>query len=115
MLYRAPASGTLLSLVLQVTGSVPFELKDIKVVDDQGRDIGMPELRLSMPNFPGAGLAPTQSSPQVSQASTFIVSDNQTAEKAISSQTVFIAGVQRNLSTTMGHSTGLIREQCPVW
>ena len=21
----------------------------------------------------------------------------------------------RNLSTTMGHSTGLIREQCPVW
>ncbi len=23
--------------------------------------------------------------------------------------------VERNLSTTMGHSTGLIREQCPVW
>ena len=23
--------------------------------------------------------------------------------------------VDRNLSTTMGHSTGLIREQCPVW
>ena len=23
--------------------------------------------------------------------------------------------LQRNLSTTMGHSTGLIREQCPVW
>ena len=23
--------------------------------------------------------------------------------------------VLRNLSTTMGHSTGLIREQCPVW
>ena len=23
--------------------------------------------------------------------------------------------VKRNLSTTMGHSTGLIREQCPVW
>ena len=23
--------------------------------------------------------------------------------------------VARNLSTTMGHSTGLIREQCPVW
>ena len=23
--------------------------------------------------------------------------------------------VGRNLSTTMGHSTGLIREQCPVW
>ena len=22
---------------------------------------------------------------------------------------------ERNLSTTMGHSTGLIREQCPVW
>ena len=22
---------------------------------------------------------------------------------------------QRNLSTTMGHSTGLIREQSPVW
>ena len=22
---------------------------------------------------------------------------------------------RRNLSTTMGHSTGLIREQCPVW
>ena len=21
----------------------------------------------------------------------------------------------RNLSTTMGHSTGLIREQCPMW
>ena len=21
----------------------------------------------------------------------------------------------RNLSTAMGHSTGLIREQCPVW
>ena len=27
----------------------------------------------------------------------------------------FILEVQRNLSTTMGHSTGLIREQCPVW
>ena len=24
-------------------------------------------------------------------------------------------GAGRNLSTTMGHSTGLIREQCPVW
>ena len=24
-------------------------------------------------------------------------------------------GRRRNLSTTMGHSTGLIREQCPVW
>ena len=24
-------------------------------------------------------------------------------------------GEHRNLSTTMGHSTGLIREQCPVW
>ena len=24
-------------------------------------------------------------------------------------------GEVRNLSTTMGHSTGLIREQCPVW
>ena len=24
-------------------------------------------------------------------------------------------GEGRNLSTTMGHSTGLIREQCPVW
>ena len=23
--------------------------------------------------------------------------------------------LKRNLSTTMGHSTGLIREQCPVW
>ena len=23
--------------------------------------------------------------------------------------------LNRNLSTTMGHSTGLIREQCPVW
>ena len=23
--------------------------------------------------------------------------------------------LSRNLSTTMGHSTGLIREQCPVW
>ena len=23
--------------------------------------------------------------------------------------------VTRSLSTTMGHSTGLIREQCPVW
>ena len=22
---------------------------------------------------------------------------------------------ERNLSTTMGHSTRLIREQCPVW
>ena len=27
----------------------------------------------------------------------------------------FIAEFIRNLSTTMGHSTGLIREQCPVW
>ena len=26
-----------------------------------------------------------------------------------------LAMVVRNLSTTMGHSTGLIREQCPVW
>ena len=25
------------------------------------------------------------------------------------------SGYSRNLSTTMGHSTGLIREQCPVW
>ena len=25
------------------------------------------------------------------------------------------AVILRNLSTTMGHSTGLIREQCPVW
>ena len=25
------------------------------------------------------------------------------------------ATIDRNLSTTMGHSTGLIREQCPVW
>ena len=25
------------------------------------------------------------------------------------------AELTRNLSTTMGHSTGLIREQCPVW
>ena len=25
------------------------------------------------------------------------------------------AWAERNLSTTMGHSTGLIREQCPVW
>ena len=24
-------------------------------------------------------------------------------------------GPHRNLSTTMGHSTGVIREQCPVW
>ena len=23
--------------------------------------------------------------------------------------------IYRNLSTTMGHSAGLIREQCPVW
>ena len=23
--------------------------------------------------------------------------------------------ILRNLSTTIGHSTGLIREQCPVW
>ena len=28
---------------------------------------------------------------------------------------VFSAEDYRNLSTTMGHSTGLIREQCPVW
>ena len=26
-----------------------------------------------------------------------------------------LGGAERNLSTTMGHSTGLIREQCPVW
>ena len=26
-----------------------------------------------------------------------------------------VALLERNLSTTMGHSTGLIREQCPVW
>ena len=26
-----------------------------------------------------------------------------------------VTRLQRNLSTTMGHSTGLIREQCPVW
>ena len=26
-----------------------------------------------------------------------------------------VAVDNRNLSTTMGHSTGLIREQCPVW
>ena len=25
------------------------------------------------------------------------------------------ASLVRNLSTPMGHSTGLIREQCPVW
>ena len=28
---------------------------------------------------------------------------------------LLIGGARRNLSTTMGHSTGLIREQCPVW
>ena len=28
---------------------------------------------------------------------------------------VFASELGRNLSTTMGHSTGLIREQCPVW
>ena len=28
---------------------------------------------------------------------------------------VFLSEWERNLSTTMGHSTGLIREQCPVW
>ena len=27
----------------------------------------------------------------------------------------FATFMHRNLSTTMGHSTGLIREQCPVW
>ncbi len=26
-----------------------------------------------------------------------------------------VSRVERNLSTTMGHSTGLIREQYPVW
>ena len=26
-----------------------------------------------------------------------------------------VSQARRNLSTTMGHSTGLIREQCPVW
>ena len=29
--------------------------------------------------------------------------------------TVDLEKAMRNLSTTMGHSTGLIREQCPVW
>ena len=28
---------------------------------------------------------------------------------------VGLGAADRNLSTTMGHSTGLIREQCPVW
>ena len=28
---------------------------------------------------------------------------------------VALANGKRNLSTTMGHSTELIREQCPVW
>ena len=30
-------------------------------------------------------------------------------------RTHHFAQARRNLSTTMGHSTGLIREQCPVW
>ena len=30
-------------------------------------------------------------------------------------ETVSVLESNRNLSTTMGHSTGLIREQCPVW
>ena len=30
-------------------------------------------------------------------------------------RTLLGSGLLRNLSTTMGHSTGLIREQCPVW
>ena len=30
-------------------------------------------------------------------------------------RTDFAGTLVRNLSTTMGHSTGLIREQCPVW
>ena len=34
------------------------------------------------------------------------------AEARISHSNVVVV---RNLSTTMGHSTGLIREQCPVW
>ena len=33
--------------------------------------------------------------------------DDERAEELLESK--------RNLSTTMGHSTGLIREQCPVW
>ena len=31
------------------------------------------------------------------------------------SQYKWLFWLDRNLSTTMGHSTGLIREQCPVW
>ena len=33
----------------------------------------------------------------------------------IPSSTFVLPQIDRNLSTTMGHSTGLIREQCPVW
>ena len=40
-----------------------------------------------------------------------ITSDSGTATASGPSTVTFT----RNLSTTMGHSTGLIREQCPVW
>ncbi len=38
-------------------------------------------------------------------------------DQAAVRRVLFIRRAQelRNLSTTMGHSTGLIREQCPVW
>ena len=36
-------------------------------------------------------------------------------ETGLSLGTPHYMSPERNLSTTMGHSTGLIREQCPVW
>ena len=37
------------------------------------------------------------------------------ARKAVRMGLIVTSWAFRNLSTTMGHSTGLIREQCPVW
>ena len=41
--------------------------------------------------------------------------DNEMAQHTQVLSESFDEKAQRNLSTTMGHSTGLIREQCPVW
>ena len=38
-----------------------------------------------------------------------------TGGNTITGKTFTWSSSNRNLSTTMGHSTGLIREQCPVW
>ena len=49
------------------------------------------------------------------QATGGIAGTTRTPDSEGYTRTLTFTRPNRNLSTTMGHSTGLIREQCPVW